>query len=66
MSSTLLLPGNDLPLSDPDEIVERLTHDVDIVIDGGNCGVEPTTVVDLTGEYPILLRRGKGDPRAFE
>lgn len=65
MSSTLLLPGNDLPLNDPDEIFARLGHDVDIIIDSGNCGVEPTTVVDLTGEYPILLRRGKGDSRNF-
>ncbi len=66
MSSTLLLPGSDLPLSDPDEIYERLQREVDIVIDGGSCGVEPTTVIDLTGDYPRVLRRGKGDPTDFE
>lgn len=66
MSSTLLLPGADLALNDPDEIYERLQRDVDIIIDGGSCGVEPTTVVDLTGDYPGLIRRGKGDPADFE
>ncbi len=66
MSSTLLLPGFDLPLNDPDEIYERLQRKVDIIIDGGSCGVEPTTVVDLTGDYPRLIRRGKGDPADFE
>jgi len=66
MSSTLLLPGADLPLNDPDEIYERLERDVDIIVASGSCGVEPTTVVDLTGEYPVLIRRGKGDPADFE
>lgn len=66
MSSTLLLPGDELPLTDPDEICDRLDRDVDIIIDSGSCGVEPTTVVDLTGEFPVLLRRGKGDAAAFE
>ena len=65
-SSTLLLPGSSLPLSDPEDIVERLANEVDIIIDGGNCGVEPTTVVDLTGSVPVLLRRGTGDPGIFE
>jgi tRNA threonylcarbamoyl adenosine modification protein (Sua5/YciO/YrdC/YwlC family) len=61
MSSTLLLPGSDLPLNDPDEIFERLNGQVDIVVGAGSCGVEPTTVVDLTADYPVILRQGKGD-----
>jgi tRNA A37 threonylcarbamoyladenosine synthetase subunit TsaC/SUA5/YrdC len=65
MSSTLLLPGNDLPLSDPDEIASVLAGRIDALVDSGGCGLEPTTVVDLTGDYPLLLRRGKGDPRDF-
>jgi len=66
MSSTLLLPGSTLPLNDPDEIQERLEREVDIIIASGSCGIEPTTVVDLTGDFPVLLRRGKGDPADFE
>ena len=61
MSSTLTLPGDDLPLTDTDEMRERLEHDVDLVIDGGYCGVEPSTVVDLVGETPVLVRKGKGE-----
>jgi len=66
MSSTLLLPGSDLPLNDPDEIYAQLGREVDVIIDSGSCGVEPSTVVDLTGDYPVLIRRGKGDPADFE
>lgn len=66
MSTTLILPGADAPLSEPDAIHDLLGKQVDLIIDGGNCGHEPTTVVDLTGELPRLLRRGKGDPTAFE
>lgn len=66
MSSTLILPGDDLPMVDPEEIRDRLQHEVDLVIDGGSCGVEPTTVVDLTGPQPELLRRGRGDSSVFE
>jgi len=65
MSSTLLLPGIDLPLTDPEDIYERLGSQVDLVIDSGNCGLEPSTVVDLTGSYPVLLRQGKGESAAF-
>ena len=61
MSSTLLLPGDDLPLTDSREILERLNAQVDLVIDGGYCGLEPTTVLDLTGETPKVLRHGRGD-----
>lgn len=60
MSSTLLLPGDDLPLTDAHEIQERLEHLVDAVIDGGNCGLEPTTVLDLVGPVPVVARQGKG------
>jgi tRNA threonylcarbamoyl adenosine modification protein (Sua5/YciO/YrdC/YwlC family) len=66
MSSTLLLPGDDLPMTDAREIQERLQHLVDAVIDGGNCGTEPTSVVDLTGPVPIVTRHGKGDVKTFE
>ena len=60
MSSTLLLPGDDLPMTDGHEIQERLLHFVDAVIDGGNCGLEPTTVIDLAGPAPVLVRQGRG------
>jgi tRNA threonylcarbamoyl adenosine modification protein (Sua5/YciO/YrdC/YwlC family) len=66
MSSTLLLPGDEAPMTDPHEIKDRLEHAVDLVIDGGNCGFEPSSVVDLAGEAPVVVRRGKGDVSAFE
>jgi tRNA threonylcarbamoyl adenosine modification protein (Sua5/YciO/YrdC/YwlC family) len=66
MSTTLLLPGDDLPMTDATEIHERIGHAVDLVLDGGNCGLEPTTVVDLSGDAPLLLRAGKGDPTPFQ
>ena len=66
MSSTLMLPGDELPLTDARDIQERLYHQVDAVIDGGNCGLEPTSVVDLEGPAPVIARRGKGDVAAFE
>ena len=66
MSSTLLLPGDELPMTDAREIQERLYHVVDAVIDGGNCGLEPTTVIDLEGPAPVVARHGKGDATAFE
>lgn len=65
MSSTLMLPGDDMPMTDAREIQERLYHFVDAVIDGGNCGLEPTSVVDLAGVAPVVARRGKGDVSAF-
>lgn len=61
MSSTLLLPGDELPLTEAREIQERLFHAVDAVIDGGNCGLDPTTVIDLESGSPIVLRQGKGE-----
>lgn len=66
MSSTLILPGQEMPLTDPEEIREQLEHQVDLVIDGGHCGFEPSTVVDMTDELPRLIRQGKGDPAPFE
>ncbi|HKE44635.1 MAG TPA: L-threonylcarbamoyladenylate synthase [Steroidobacteraceae bacterium] len=66
MSSTLLLPGDELPLTDALEIRERLEQQVDVVLDGGNCGLEPTTVIDLVGEAPVVVRRGRGIVEAFE
>ncbi|QEL64721.1 putative translation factor YrdC/Sua5 [Oryzomicrobium terrae] len=65
LTSTLLLPGEDLPLNDGEEIRERLDAQVDLVVDGGGCGVEPTTVIDLTGGRPELIRAGRGDPSPF-
>ena len=65
-STTLQLPGDDLPLADPEEIRERLERQVDLVIDGGHGPVEPTTVVDFVEEAPEVVRRGAGDPSAFE
>lgn len=66
LSSTLLMPGDDLPMTDAQEIQERLLHQVDAVLDGGNCGFEPSTVIDLEGPAPVVMRRGRGDPTPFE
>ena len=65
MSSTLLLPGQPLPLSDPEEIASSLAGRIDLLIDSGSCGIEPTTVVDVTGDYPAVIRQGRGDSTAF-
>lgn len=65
LSSTLLLPGEEWPPCEGAEIRERLEHQVELVLDGGHCGSEPTTVIDLTGDDPILVRRGAGDPAPF-
>ena len=66
LSSTLLLPGDAAPLNDAHEIRERLEHQVDLILDGGPCGIEPTTVVNLTGEVPVVTRAGKGSTAPFE
>lgn len=66
MSVTLIMPGDELPLIDPQAIRELLEHRLDLVIDGGYCGMEPSTVVDLVGAVPLLLRAGKGDPAPFD
>lgn len=60
LSSTLHLPGDDTPLNDAQEIRERLEHAIDAVIDAGPCGIVPTTMIDLTGEAPAVVRVGKG------
>ncbi len=66
MSSTLILPGEDLPMTDPREIRRVLDHAVDRVIDGGYCGLEATTVVDMVDDVPTVVRVGKGDVSLFE
>ncbi|MBE0613090.1 MAG: threonylcarbamoyl-AMP synthase [Burkholderiales bacterium] len=65
LSATLSLPGDDLPLNDGEEIRTRLEHALDLVLDAGSCGVDPTTMVDLTGTAPELLREGKGSLEPF-
>jgi tRNA threonylcarbamoyl adenosine modification protein (Sua5/YciO/YrdC/YwlC family) len=65
VSATLLLPGDERPLSDAAEIRSRLERQVDLVIDGGSCGTEPSTVIDLTEEIPRVLREGKGSLAPF-
>jgi tRNA threonylcarbamoyl adenosine modification protein (Sua5/YciO/YrdC/YwlC family) len=60
MSSTLILAPDPQPLTEAREIERRLAHDVDAILDGGDCGVEPTTVVDLSVAPPVIVRQGKG------
>ncbi|MDH5570852.1 MAG: L-threonylcarbamoyladenylate synthase [Gammaproteobacteria bacterium] len=62
MSSTLILPGQPMPMTDAYEIRDELEHQVDLIIDGGHCGIEPTTVVDLTTDVPEVVRDGKAVP----
>lgn len=66
MSVTLILPGDDLPLLDPYEIRSVLQQQVDLVIDGGYCGMEATSVIDLSDETPVIMRHGAGSTREFE
>jgi tRNA threonylcarbamoyl adenosine modification protein (Sua5/YciO/YrdC/YwlC family) len=65
IGTTLQLPGDAHVLSDPDEVLARLGKQVDLVIDGGAGTLEPTTIIDLTGPEPVLLRQGRGDAAAF-
>ena len=65
LSSSLLLPNEEYPMTDAWEIRDRLEHEVDLVIEGGYCGTDPTTVVDLSGDMPILIREGKGSLALF-
>jgi tRNA threonylcarbamoyl adenosine modification protein (Sua5/YciO/YrdC/YwlC family) len=65
MSSTLLLPGEELPRTDARDIYERLEHRVDLVLDGGNCGLVPTSVIDLSGDRAVVVRIGRGDVAPF-
>ena len=66
MSSTLLLPGDSVPLTEPDDVVERVGKLVDAIIDGGACGMEPTSIIDLSRGEVTVIRKGKGDTSAFE
>jgi tRNA threonylcarbamoyl adenosine modification protein (Sua5/YciO/YrdC/YwlC family) len=66
IGTTLIPAGSDAPLNDPDEIRDNLQRQVELVIDGGSCSLEPTTVVDLTGDGPVVLRRGRGDTSMFD
>jgi tRNA threonylcarbamoyl adenosine modification protein (Sua5/YciO/YrdC/YwlC family) len=66
MSVTLIMPGDEYPLTDPYDIRACLEKRVGLIIDGGYCGLEPTTVVDLTGDSPELRRQGMGDFEPFE
>ncbi len=62
IASTLILPGENEPLNDPQEIRQRLEHQIGAVIDAGACTLAPTTVVDMSADTPVLLRQGQGDP----
>jgi tRNA threonylcarbamoyl adenosine modification protein (Sua5/YciO/YrdC/YwlC family) len=66
VSATLLLPGHDEPMTQGWQINEELGHVLDAVLDSGDCGTEPTTVIDFSGDEPEIVRRGAGDPEAFE
>ncbi|TBR38319.1 threonylcarbamoyl-AMP synthase [Marinomonas agarivorans] len=65
MSSSLILPNEDIPMAEPYEIRDILQHQLDLVIDGGYCGIEPTTVVQMDGEEITVLREGAGETTAF-
>jgi len=65
LSATLVLPHDAAPLSDAAEIRARLERELDLVIDAGPCGIEPSTVIDLTGEAPVVLREGRGSLAPF-
>jgi len=65
LSSTLILPGDEFPLNDAEEIRERLEHQVELIMDAGSCGIEMTTVIDLTTDVPELIRPGKGSLEPF-
>ncbi|MFA5081575.1 MAG: L-threonylcarbamoyladenylate synthase [Hydrogenophilaceae bacterium] len=65
LSMTLSLPGDELPLNDAEDIRDRVEYCVDLIIDAGHCQIEPSTVIDLTGDVPELVRIGRGDPKAL-
>jgi tRNA threonylcarbamoyl adenosine modification protein (Sua5/YciO/YrdC/YwlC family) len=66
MSSTLILPGDDMPMTDAEDIVDTIGKQVDLIIDGGACGAEPTTVVEFVDDLPEVTRHGMGDTTPFE
>jgi tRNA A37 threonylcarbamoyladenosine synthetase subunit TsaC/SUA5/YrdC len=65
LTSTLMLPGDETPLTEGWEIQDRLDDHLDLILDGGQCGIEPTSVVDLTGTMPTLVRAGRGSLTPF-
>ncbi len=65
LNSTLVLPGDDFPINDPEEIRDRLEHQVELILDSGSCSLEMTTVIDLTGDEPELVRSGRGSLDPF-
>ena len=65
LSTTLILPEDELPLNDAEEIRERVGNRVDLILDSGSCGIEMTTIVDLTDDVPVVLRQGKGNTALF-
>ena len=65
MSVTLIMPGDEYPLTDPYDIRDMLEHHVDLIVEGGYCGLEPTTVVDLSGDTPVIVRQGMGQFEDF-
>lgn len=66
MSVTMMLPGEVLPLTDPYDIKQSHEHELDLIIDGGYCGMEPTSIIDLVDGAPKIMRRGQGDVSDFE
>lgn len=66
MSTSLILPGKSIPMTEGDEIRDVLQRQVDLVIDSGHCGIEPTTVIDLTGDAPVLVREGMGQDHGLD
>ncbi|WP_211451547.1 L-threonylcarbamoyladenylate synthase [Collimonas antrihumi] len=65
IGTTLILPGEEHALTDPEEVRDQLQKQIELVIDGGACSLEPTTVIDLTGDEPELIRQGRGDAGLF-
>ncbi|MDY7574669.1 L-threonylcarbamoyladenylate synthase [Actimicrobium sp. CCI2.3] len=65
LGTTLILPGDELPLTNADSVRDRIEKQVDLIIDGGACSLEPTTVVDLSGDEPVLIRAGRGPLELF-
>ncbi|WP_375750198.1 L-threonylcarbamoyladenylate synthase [Vibrio sp. HN007] len=66
MSTTLILPGNDVAEADPEDIRDKLEHAVDLIMNGGYLGEQPTTVIDFSDDDPVVARLGAGDPAPFE
>ena len=64
-TTTLRMPDEEFPLNEADEIAVRLDREVDVIIDGGDCGLDPTSVIDLTGDEPVILRASRGDLSLF-